>query len=172
MKTSKYLICNDLNAAEDHPAEFILHNHHPRFLAKVEELDFEEIGTIPEKPFADILYVNGAGAMVIYRLTVTEFYEKAEEDDVLDELFPARDYYTQYIQDIEAEEGGNEGYPVKDFNPELPGLKILRSSVNWTVIYNGVIAEFATEEEMDEFLETELDIEPELLDKGIINEFE
>ena len=172
MKTSKYLICNDILAQGDQPAEFILHNHHPRFLAKVEELDFEELESRPEKPFADILYVNGEGAMVIYRLTVTEYYERAEEDEVLDELFPARDYYTQYIQDIEAEDGGKEGFPVKDFSLELPGLKILRSSINWTVIYNGVIAEFNTEEEMDEFLETDLDIEPELLDKGVINEFE
>lgn len=172
MRTSKYLICNDIMAKEGQPAEFILHNHHPRFLAKVEELDFEELENRPDKPFADILYVNGEGAMVIYRLTVTEFYERAEEEDVLDELFPARDYYTTYLQEIESEEEGREGYPVKDFSPELPGLKILQSSDNWTVIYNGVIAEFQTEEEMDEFLEHDLNIEPELLDKGVINEFE
>ena len=55
MKTSKYLICNDIMAKDGQPAEFILHNHHPRFLAKVEELDFEEIENRPEKPFADIL---------------------------------------------------------------------------------------------------------------------
>jgi len=174
MKTSKYLICNDILAKEGQPAEFILHNHHPRFLAKVEELDFEEIENRPEKPFADILYVNGEGAMIIYRLTVTEFYERAEEEDVLDELFPAREYYTQYIQDIEAEDGGKPGYPVKDFSPELPGLKILEStaSASWTVIYNGVIAEFTSEEDMDDFLEHDLNIEPDLLDKGLINQFE
>ena len=68
--------------------------------------------------------------------------------------------------------GGKEGFPVKDFSPELPGLKILQSSTNWTVVYNGVIAEFPTEEEMDEFLENDLDIEPELLNNGVINEFE
>ena len=97
-------------ATGDQPAEFILHNHHPRFLAKVEELDFEELENRPEKPFADILYVNGAGAMVIYRLTVTEYYERADEDDVLDELFHARDYYTQYLQEIDAEEGWKRGF--------------------------------------------------------------
>jgi hypothetical protein len=172
MKTSKYLICNDIMAKEGQPAEFVLHNHHPRFLAKVEELDFDELENRPEKPFADILYVNGKGAMVIFRLTVTEYYERADEEDILDELFPARDYYTQYLQEIESEESGKEGFPVKDFSPELPGLKILQSSVNWTVVYNGVIAEFSTEEEMDEFLEHDLNIEPELLDKGVINEFE
>ena len=172
MKTSKYLICNDIMAKEDQPAEFVLHNHHPRFLAKVEGLDFEELENRPDKPFADVLYVNGSGAMLIYRLTVTEYYERADEEDVLDELFTARDYYTAYLQDIEAEDTGKEGFPVKDFSPELPGLKILQSSVNWTVIYNGVIAEFSTEEEMDEFLENDLNIEPELLDKGVINEFD
>ena len=172
MKTSKYLICNDIMAAEGQPAEFILHNHHPRFLAKVEELDFDEIGNIPEKPFADILYVNGDAAMVIFRLTLTELYERAIDEDVLDELFPARDYYTQYIQDIEAEDGGKKGFPVKDFSPELPGLKILQSTETWTVIYNGVIAEFSSEEDMDEFLENELHIEPIMLDQGVINQFE
>ena len=172
MKTSKYLICNDIMAKEGEPAEFILHNRHPRFLAKVEELDFEELEDRPEKPFADILYINGKGAMVIYRLTVTEFYEKAEEDDVLDELFPARDFYTQYLQDIEAEDGEKEGFPVKDFSPELPGLKILHSADSWTVIFNGVIAEFSSEDDMDEFLEHDLEVEPELLYKGVINEFE
>ena len=170
MKTSKYLICNDILTTEDQPAEFVLHNHHPRFLAKVEQLDFEEIENRPEKPFADILYVNGEGAMMIYRLTVTEFYERASEEDVLDELFPARDYYTRYLQDIETEESGKEGFSVKDFSPELPGLKILKSSDSWTVIYNGVIAEFSTEEEMDEFLEQDLNVDPELLDKGVINQ--
>jgi hypothetical protein len=172
MKTSKYLICNDIMAAEGQPAEFILHNHHPRFLAKVEELDFEEIENRPEKPFADILYVNGDGAMVIYRLTLTELYERAEDEDVLDELFPARDYYTHYLQDIEAEDGDKEGFPVKDFSPELPGLKILQSTENWTIIYNGVIAEFSSEEDMDDFLEHDLSIEADLLDKGVINQFE
>ena len=172
MKTSKYLICNDILAAEGQPAEFILHNHHPRFLAKVEELDFDEIENRPEKPFADILYVNGDAAMVIYRLTLTELYERAEDDDVLDELFPARDYYTTYLQDIEAEDGGKKGFPVKDFSPELPGLKILQSSESWTVIYNSVVAEFTSEEDMDEFLEHDLDIEPVMLDQGVINQFE
>jgi hypothetical protein len=159
-------------AAEGQPAEFILHNHHPRFLAKVEQLDFDEIENRPEKPFADILYVAGDGAMLIYRLMVTEFYERAEEVDVLDELFPARDYYTRYIQDIEAEDDGKEGFPVKDFSPELPGLKILQSTEIWTVIYNGVVAEFTSEDDMDEFLEHDLNIEPDLLDKGVINQFE
>ncbi len=172
MKTSKYLICNDIMATGDQPAEFILHNHHPRFLAKVEELDFEELETRPDKPFADILYVNGNGTMIVYRLTLTEYYERAEEDDVLDELFPARDYYTRYLQDIDEEESGKEGYPVKDFSPELPGLKILKSPENWTVVYNGLLAEFNSEEEMDEFLENDLNIEADLLDKGVINEFE
>lgn len=172
MKTSKYLICNDILATEGQPAEFILHNHHPRFLAKVEELDFDELENRPEKPFADVLYVNGEGAMEIYRLTVTEFYERAEEEDVLDELFPARDYYTRYIQDIEAEDGGKKGFPVKDFSAELPGLKILQSPDSWTVIYNGVIAEFSAEEDMDDFLEHDFGIEPELLDQGVINQFE
>jgi len=155
-------------AKDDQPAEFILHNHHPRFLAKVEELDFNELENRPEKPFADILYINGKGIMMIYRLTVTESYERADEEDVLDELFPARDYYTRYLQDIEIE----EGFPVKDFSPELPGLKILQSTDTCTVIYNGVVAEFPSEEEMDEFLENELGIEPILLDKGVINQFE
>jgi hypothetical protein len=170
MKTSKYLICNDILATGDQPAEFILHNHHPRFLSKVEELDFEELEDRPEKPFADILYVNGLGSIKVYRLTATEYYERASDDDVLDELFPARDFYTRYLQDIDLEEIGKEGYPVKDFSPELPGLKILKSSDNWTVIYNGVVAEFSTEEGADEFLEHDLNIEPDLLDKGVINE--
>lgn len=159
-------------AKDDQPAEFILHNHHPRFLAKVEELDFDELEERPERPFVDVLYVNGEGAMLIYRLTVTECYERAEDEDVLDELFPARDYYSAYLQEIDAEEGGKEGFPVKDFSPELPGLKILQSPESCTVIFNGVIAEFSTEEEMDDFLENELGIESELLDKGVINQFE
>ena len=172
MKTPKYLICNDIKAAADQPAEFILHNHHPRFLAKVEELDFNELEEIPQKPFADILFINSKGEMLVFRLTVTEYFERAEDEDLLDELFPARDYYTAYLQEIEAEEGGQEGYPVKDFSSELPGLKILHSTDNWTVVYNGVIAEFSNEDDMDEFLEHDLNIEPELLDKGVINEFE
>lgn len=172
MKAPKYLICNDILAKDGEPSEFILHNHHPRFLAKVEALDFDEIENQPEKPFADVLYVNATGTMEIYRLEVIEYFEKADEEDVLDELFPAREYFTHYLQDIEKEEGIKSGYPVKDFNAELPGLKILQGHETWTVIYNGVVAEFDSEDNMNEFLEHDLDIEPELLDKGVINQFD
>lgn len=172
MKTPKYLICNDIHAKEGEPAEFILHNQHPRFLAKVEALDFEEIENRPDKPFADVLYVNTQGTMDIYRLEIYEFIERAEEEDVLDELFPAREYYTQYLQEMEKEDGNKPGFPVKDFCSELPGLKILRGHEIWTVVYNGVIAEFDSEDNMNEFLEHDLEIESDLLDKGVINQFD
>ena len=73
---------------------------------------------------------------------------------------------------MEKEEGLTPGFAVKDFNPELPGLKILQAPELWTVVYNGMVAEFGTEEEMDDFLESDLNIETELLDKGIINQFD
>ena len=172
MKTSKFLICNDILAKEDQPAEFILHNHHPRFMAKVESLEFQEIENRPEKPFCDVLYINPEGEMEIYRLEVFEYFERADDEDILDEMFPARDYYTQYLQQLDQEIGTKPGYPVKDFSTELPGLKILQGHDTWTVVYNGVIAEFDSEENMNEFLEHDLAIEPELLDKGIINQFD
>lgn len=172
MKTSKYLICNDILVDESQPAEFILHNQHPRFLAKVESLDFEEIEKRPEKPFVDVLYINSDGAMEIYRLEVYEFFDRASDEDILDELFPARDFYTQYLQQMDKEEGHKPGFPVKDFSPELPGLKILQGHGTWTVVYNGVIAEFDSEDSMNEFLEQDLEIEEDLLDKGIINQFD
>lgn len=172
MKTSKYLICNDILAKDNQPAEFILHNHHPRFLAKVEALDFEEIENRPEKPFTDVLYINSKGAMEVYRLEIYEYFEKADEEDILDELFPAREYYSRYLQEMEKEDGNQTGFPVKDFNSELPGLKILQGHEIWTVIYNGIIAEFDSEDSMNEFLEHDLNIEPDLLDQGLINQFE
>ena len=172
MKAPKYLICNDILAKEGEPAEFILHNQHPRFLAKVQALDFEEIENRPDKPFADILFINTHGTMDIYRLEIYEFIERAEEEDVLDELFPAREYYTKYLQEMDEEDGNKPGFPVKDFSPELPGLKILQGSGIWTVVYNGVIAEFDSEDLMNEFLEQDLNIEPELLDKGVINQLD
>lgn len=172
MKTSKYLVCNDLLAKEGEPFEFILHNYHPRFLAKVEILDFDEIENLPEKSFADVLYVNSQGKLEIYRLEIFQYFEKAVEEDVLDELLSARDYYTRYLQEIEKEEGLKPGYPVKDFSSELPGLKIMQGHETWTVIYNGVVAEFDSEDNMNEFLEHDLDIEPDLLDKGVINQFD
>lgn len=73
---------------------------------------------------------------------------------------------------MEKEEGVTPGFPVKDFNPELPGLKILHAPDLWTVVYNGMVAEFGSEEEMDDFLETDLNIESDLLDKGVINQFD
>jgi hypothetical protein len=172
MKTSKYLICNDFFSKEGEPAEFILHTHHPRFLAKVEALDFDEMEHEPEKPFADVLYINSQGKLEIYRLEISQYFEKADEDDIRDELFPAREFYTRYLQEIEKEEGIKPGIPVKDFSPELPGLKIMQGSETWTVIYNGVIAEFESEDSMNEFLEHDLEIESYLLDQGVINQFE
>jgi hypothetical protein len=108
----------------------------------------------------------------VFRIEVDDIYDRTEEEDLQDELFPATDYFCKYLQLMEQEEGTKPGFPVKDFNPELPGLKVLQAPELWTVVYNGVVAEFGTEEEMDEFLENDLNIESELLDKGIINQFE
>ena len=170
MKSSKFLICSD--PLQEESAEMILHSHRPRFLAQVTPIAFTEIENRPEKAFADALYVNTDGVMETYRLVVVETYDKAEEDDILDELFPAADYFCRYLQLMEEEEGVKPGFPVKDFSNELPGLKILHAPDLWTVVYNGLVAEFGTEEEMDDFLESELNIETELLDKGVINQFD
>ncbi len=170
MKTPKFLICSD--PLNEESTEMILHSHRPRFLAQVTPISFDEIENRPEKSFADALYVNSEGVMEIYRIGVLETYDHAEEEDVLDELFPATDYFCKYLQLMEQEEGVQPGFTVKDFSPELPGLKILHAPELWTVVYNGLVAEFGTEEEMDDFLESELNIESDLLDKGVINQFE
>jgi hypothetical protein len=170
MKTPKFLICSD--PMNEESAEMILHSHRPRYLAQVTPIAFTEIENRPEKPFADALYVNSEGVMEIYRIGVTEIYDRAEEDDLQDELFPATDYFCKYLQLMEQEEGVTPGFPVKDFSSELPGLKILHAPDLWTVVYNGMVAEFGTEEEMDDFLESDLNIETELLDKGVINQFD
>ncbi len=172
MKAPKFLICNDYTQHEESLNEYILHNYRPRFLAKVSAIDFEEIATPDEKIFADALYVNAEGVMEIYRIEIAEFYDKADEEDFHEQLFSAANYYTQYLQHLEKEEGEKPGYPVKDYCDELPGLKILQAPGNWTVVYNGLVAEFGSEEEMDEFLEHDLEIEQELLDQGIINRFD
>lgn len=170
MKTPKFLICSDPLSEES--VEMVLHAHRPRFLAQVTPIPFTDIEKRPEKPFADALYVNSEGVMDVYRIEVVETYDRAEEDDILDELFPAADYFCKYLLLMEKEEGLNPGFPVKDFSTELPGLKILRATDVWTIVYNGLVAEFGTEDEMDDFLEVELGIEPELLDKGVINQFD
>ncbi len=169
MKTPKFLICSD--PLNEESAEMILHANRPRFLAQVTPIAFTDIENRPEKPFADALYVNTDGEMEIYRIGIVEVYDRAEEDDVLDELFPATDYFCNYLQMMEKEEGVRPGFPVKDFSQELPGLKILHAPDLWTVVYNGVVAEFGTEDEMDDFLENELSIDPDMLDKGVINQF-
>ena len=170
MKTPKFLICSD--PLNEESAEMILHSHRPRFLAQVTPISFAEIENRPDKPFADALYVNAEGIMVIFRIVVVDIYDRSEEDDLQDEVFPAVDYFCKYLQLEEKEEGLNPGFPVKDFNSELPGLKILHAPSLWTVVYNGMVAEFGTEEEMDDFLETDLNIETDLLDKGVINQFD
>jgi len=170
MKTSKFLICSD--PLNEESAEMILHSHRPRFLAEVTPISFDEIVNRPEKSFADAMYVNTEGVMEIYRIEIIEQYDRVEEEDFQDELFPAADYFCKYLQLMEQEEGVAPGFPVKDFNPELSGLKVLHAPDLWTVVYNGVVAEFGTEEEMDDFLESDLNIESGLLDKGVINQFD
>jgi hypothetical protein len=170
MKTPKFLICTD--PLNEESAEMILHSQRPRFLAQVTPITFPEIENRPEAQFADALYVNADGVMEIYRISVSDIYDRTEAEDILDELFPATDYFCKYLQMMEKEEGLTPGFPVKDFNPELPGLKILHAPDLWTVVYNGMVAEFGTEEEMDDFLEVDLNIETELLDKGVINQFD
>jgi len=169
----KFLICENPFPGEGETSEFVLHNHFPRFLSKVEELDFDELEEIPEKPFYDVLYINSEGVMEIYRLETTDIINKAkEEDDYDDILFQANEFYVRYLQELEKLDGNKPGFPVKDFSKEMPGLKILHSSDRWTIVYNGLVADFHTEEEMDEFLEKDLEIPESLLDKGIINNFE
>lgn len=170
MKSPKFLICSD--PLHDESPEMILHAHRPRFLAQVEPISFDEMEARPETAFADALYVNTDGAMEVYRITVVDIYDRTDEEDLQDELFPATDYFCKYLQLMEQEEGVKPGFPVKDFSPELPGLKILHAPDLWTVVYNGVVAEFGTEDEMDEFLENDLEIETNLLDKGVINQFD
>ena len=170
MKTPKFLICSD--PLNEESGEMILHSHRPRFLAQVTPITFGEIENRPEKPFADAMYVNSEGTMEIYRIIVAETYDRTEEEEVQDEVFPAADYFCKYLQLMEQEEGVTPGFPVKDFNPELPGLKILHAPDLWTIVYNGLVAEFHSEEEMDDFLETDLNIESDLLDKGVINQFD
>ena len=144
MKTPKFLICSD--PLQEESTEMILHAHRPRFLSQVTPIAFADLEQRPEKPFADALYVNAEGVMDIYRITVVETYDRSEEEDVLDELFPATDYFCKYLQLMEKEEGVKPGFPVKDFSKELPGLKILHAPDLWTVVYNGVVAEFGTED--------------------------
>jgi hypothetical protein len=170
MKTPKFLICND--PLNEESVEMILHANRPRFLAQVMPITFGEIENRPEKPFADALYVNADGVMEIYRIGVVDSYDRVAEEDVQDEVFPAAEYFCKYLQLMEQEEGLSPGFPVRDFNEELPGLKILHAPDLWTIVYNGLVAEFHTEEAMDDFLESELNIETDLLDKGIINQFE
>jgi hypothetical protein len=170
MKTPKFLICSD--PLNEESTEMILHTHKPRFLAEVTPISFDQIEERPEKPFADALYVNFEGEMEIYRIQVTYIYDRVEEEDIQDETFPAADYFCRYLHLMEKEEGVTPGFAVKDFSPELPGLKILQAPALWTVVYNGLVAEFGTEDEMDEFLESELNIESDLLDKGVINRFD
>jgi hypothetical protein len=173
MKAPRFLICHHPFASEEEPAEFILHNAHPRFLAKAEILDYEELETRPEKPSGDVLYVNSEGDMEIYRLTVTEFYDRADDEDILEVLLQGgHDFYVRYLDQVAEDEGGKPGYPVKDFNRELPGLKILQTPASFTLVYNGLVAEFTSEEELDEFLEQDLGITQSILDQGIINKFE
>jgi hypothetical protein len=170
MKTPKFLICSD--PLNEESGEMILHSHRPRFLAQVTPITFGELENRPEKPFADAMYVNSEGNMEIYRIVVAETYDHTGEEEFQDEVFPATDYFCKYLQLMEQEEGVTPGFPVKDFNPELPGLKILHAPNLWTVVYNGLVAEFRTEEEMDDFLETDLSIDFDLLDKGVINQFD
>lgn len=169
MKHPKFLICS--NPLNEESAEMILHAHRPRFLAQVDPISFDEMEARPDALFADALYVNTDGAMECYRIQLIDLYDRSDEESVQDELFPATDYFCNYLQLMEKEEGVKPGFPVKDFSPELPGLKILHASDQWTVVYNGLVAEFGTEDEMDEFLESELEIESDLLDKGVINQF-
>ncbi|MCE1199131.1 MAG: hypothetical protein LWW85_09200 [Marinilabiliales bacterium] len=170
MKTSPFLICND--PFNDEAAEMILHNERPRFLASVTPIAFDDIEKRPERPFADALYVNSEGVMDVYRIVVDQTFDRSDEEDLLDAAFEASAFFCEYITLMEKEEGLKPGFPVRDFSDELPGLKILHAPDRWTIVYNGLIADFATEEEMDDFLESELSIESELLDKGIINQFD
>ena len=171
MKDNPFLLCSNPLSKENLEDEYIFHTQKPRYLAKATSISFEDITEDCKLPFVDLLYLNSDGEMEIVHLEIIDRMDRADDEDFTLSLFRAHDWYFNVIREYDKLEKLKPSVLIKDFCHELPGLKILHAPNRWAVIYHGLVAEFDNEEDMDEFLESELEITSSLLDKGIINHF-
>jgi len=171
MKNNPFLLCSNPVSKEKTPDEYILHTRKPRFLAKATPISFDEITEDCSLPFVDMLYLNPDGEMEIIHIEIIDRIDRTDDEEFTLSLFQAHDWYFNVIREYDKMDKLNPSVLLKDFSPELPGLKILQAPNRWAVVYHGLVAEFDNEEAMDEFLERDLEIASSLLDKGIINHF-
>ena len=171
MKDNPFLLCSNPISKDNTLDEYILHTQKPRFLAKAIPISFDEITEDCSLSFIDLLYLNPDGEMEIVHIEIVDRIDRADDEEFTHSLFHAHDWYVNVIQEYDKMDELKSSVLIKDFSRELPGLKILQAPNRWAVIYHGLVAEFDKEEDMDEFLERDLEIASSLLDKGIINHF-
>lgn len=168
--TPKYLMAIDPFEEGEEQSEFIVHNEFPKFTAYVSPISVENIGDRPEQPFHDLIYLNPEGELELFRMTLF-VSEEASESEYASALSDLEHWYFKYVSETDFEECGKGGMLIRDFSNDVPGLKIIYAHGVWTLFVRGLVNDFNDEESLDSFLISDLLVPREVIDSGVINEF-
>lgn len=149
-KIEKWLVC--INDMLPEPTTYLLHTREPRFLVEVKDLDLNTPPNI-DVMAENLVYINAESLPELYELEIVQEYGDYSTPETLRrQLKMAVKWYREYLK----WEDGNNGAMIPDYNPQVPGLKVLYSNTadKWMTIYEGVVKIHYTEPEMDQYLRT------------------
>lgn len=168
MKISKFLYCDNEMVPESHLREFILHARKPRFLVHIQHIKFSDLPHKSNDQEIIINYLNPESLLELIRLHVIDNIDN--EADLSKVLNRMADWYIAYLKWQDKKISNTHGHLLRDYNAKVPGLKIIYGPPGWLVIYMGNVEIFATEPEMDDYLKNYMNIDPDKLDEGHINQ--
>ncbi|QZT38206.1 hypothetical protein K5X82_04710 [Halosquirtibacter xylanolyticus] len=168
----KFLIGVDPKSNIENDYDILFHNHFPFFSTKIYPISIQELSE-KEVPMSTYMaYINGEGDLEIFRIQLMSFDKHKELGDYIENLKQVEAWYGDYLAYLDEREFGHPGVLIKDFSSELSGLKIIKDPEGLMVLGHQLVVTFENEDDMDAFLEQELEISANLLDQGVINIFE
>ncbi|MCT4673626.1 MAG: hypothetical protein ACPGSG_07580 [Prolixibacteraceae bacterium] len=172
LQEPKFLLGNNPLQTEEAEYDIVFHNHYPFFSCKVYPISIQELSEkdVPMSTF--LAYINGEGELEIFRVELMGYDKHKELEDYIDLLKQLEQWYFDYLSWMDEKEFGQGGVLIKDFSSELNGLKIIKDPEGYMILAHTLVVSFENEDDMDAFLEQELEISNELLDQGVINTFE
>ncbi|MDC1106050.1 hypothetical protein OAT16_05050 [Prolixibacteraceae bacterium] len=169
---SKFLLGIDPKSDIEENYDVVFHNQFPFFSTNVYPISIQEL-SVKEVPMSTYMaYINGEGDLEIFRIELTNCDKHKDLGDYIENLKQLEAWYGDYLMDLDKKELGQPGVVIKDFSPELSGLKIIKDAEGYMVLGHKLVVSFENEDDMDAFLEQELEISATLLDQGIVNTFE
>ncbi|QZE12924.1 hypothetical protein K4L44_10020 [Halosquirtibacter laminarini] len=168
----KFLLGVNPTSNNENDFEVVFHNQFPFFSSKVYPISIQDLSEkeVPMSTYS--AYINGEGDLEIFRIEMMGYDKNRELEDYIEHLKSLEEWYLDYLSWLDERELGKPGVAIKDFSTEMPGLKIIKDSEGYMLLGHQLVVTFENEDDMDAFLEQELEIPESKLDHGIINTFE